>query len=283
MSRNKWQKGGNMLGRSSRVEPKVLVDFHFRCLQGMYFSEYMQGEGYILLFSDLVEDSYYNYIAHISGDLETVLEEARPLFASRNRSPALYITPWSEVYKEKNMIPDTFSEWAADAWMILDDSQPLIDLREYRYPEYVEIEPVHIADRDEYVRVFEHAYTSGDPDDPYGALPAYYGESLWRSFDTGAEGYEKEYVWAKIDGEPVGIGSMLWDDQVAGVYGIGTIPPKQNLGVGTSIMSHLVKRALAKEIPNMVLQTEVGSYVEKWYVKRGFKTIFAGTYYTEKT
>lgn len=269
-----------MFGRPSRLKPRLLVDFHFRCLQGMYFSEYVGRHGYILLFSDLVEDSYYNYIAHISGDLETVLEETRPLFAGRDRVPALYVTPWSEVYDEKDKIPDTFSQWAADAWMVLDDARRL---KGYRYPEYVEIETVDIADRDKYVAVFERAYSSGDPDDPYGALPAYYGQSLLRSFDASPEGYAKEYVWAKIDGKPVGIGSMLWDDHIAGVYGIGTIEAKRNRGVGTSIMSHFVKRALATGIPAMVIQTEVGSPVEQWYLKRGFSTIFTGTYYTEKT
>ena len=268
-----------MDGLSGQLEHSALVDFHFRCLQGMYFSEYLPRENHILLFSDLVEDTYYNYVAHISGDLHRTLRETRTLFTERDRVPALYITPLSDLYTRDRRVPDGLSEWAVDAWMVLRDSGYLDD---YRCPNYVDIEAVSQDDRDAYVNVFEWAYSSEDPDDPYGALPDYYGRTLCRSFDTLPSGYQKQYVWAKIGGKPVGVGSMLWDEHIAGVYSVGTVGSYRNRGVGTSIMAHLVMKARAEGVPNVMLQTELGSPVERWYVEMGFTTVFTGTYYVEE-
>jgi len=259
-------------------DSKALVVFHFQSLQGMYFSEYRVCDGYVLLFSDLVEDSYYNYISQVNRDLEAVLREARPLFLERNRPLALYVTPCSRLYDKEP--PDAFAKWAIDAWMVSYDMSKLAD---YQYPVDIAIELVGIEEREEFVRVFEQAYGSDDPDDPYGKLPAYYGQSLFRSFEGSPEGYKTEYIWAKIDGKPVGVASMLSDGKIAGVYSVGTISAYRRRGVGTSLMAFLVKQAKERGISTIMFQTEVGSYNEKWYTKMGFKTVFTGTYYVEKT
>ena len=84
---------------NSKFEMEALVDFHFKSLQGTYFSEYIVRDGYVLLFSDLVEDSYYNYIAQTTKSLSNILLEVRPLFQERNRKIAIYVTPSSNIYK----------------------------------------------------------------------------------------------------------------------------------------------------------------------------------------
>lgn len=263
----------SLLKSSSRE----LVDFHFKCLQGMYFSEYVPGNNYVLLFSDLIEDAYYNYLAHIDGKLEGILEETTPAFIERGRKPAFYFTPLSSEYKAgAEEAPQGFTKWATDAWMTLGDSTVLAN---YRTPEGITVERVDESNREEYVKAFAQAYSSDNPDDPYGQLPASYTESLRRSFNYQPKEYKKVYLMARMNDIPVSVVTMFYDDSIAGVYGLGTIHGYRERGVGKSLMAELLREASANGVKQMMLQTEFGSYVEGWYQRMGFKTEFVGTYY----
>lgn len=264
----------------SQTDKKALVDFHFKSLQGMYFSEYISGKGYVLLFSDLVEDSYYNYIAQSKRNIQDVIRETRPFFVDRGRRVAIYVTPCSDLYGNEKDLPKNFELFAADAWMVLNDDQIL---RSYSAAMNIQIEPVSYESRDEYTKVFHLSYAGDNPDDPYANLPEYYSKSLNRSFDYKVDPYLKEYFWAKMDGQPVGVVSMLSDRRIAGVYGLGTLEAYRKHGVGTSLMAFLVKRAQVLKIPTMMCQTEAGSKVEQWYIRMGFQTLFTAKYYVESS
>lgn len=262
----------------SQADTKAIVNFHFKSLQGMYFSEYIPCNGYVLLFSDLVKDSYYNYIAQPTRDLKEVIADARPMFEERNRKLAIYVTPYSNVYGDEKLLPNSFKQWAADAWMVFDD--PNI-IKKHQIPKGIVIEPVSYEEKDEYVKIFNAAYSSDNPEDPYSNLPEYYGQSLRHSFDIDHKEYSVEYVWAKINGNPVGVAAMLSNSKVAGIYGVGTIKRYRKHGIGTSITAFLAKQATERQIPIIMLQTESGSKVEQWYLNIGFKTMFVAKYYIE--
>ena len=262
---------------SYKIDNKKIVDFHFKSLQGMYFSEYIPRDGYVLLFSDLVEDSYYNYIAQTTIDLKKILKEASPMFEKRKRNLAIYVTPCSNIYGNESMIPEKFELWATDAWMILDD---LNKITSHKIPKNIAIEQVNYEDRDEYVNIFNLSYGGDNPEDPYANLPEFYGQSLRRSFDSQSNEFKKQYVWAKLNNKVVGIASMLYNDNIAGIYGVGTIEKYRKCGVGTSLTKFLINQAIDRKVATIMLQTESGSKVEQWYVHMGFKTIFLGKYYT---
>ena len=179
---------------ATNINHKALVDFHFECNQGMYFSEYIKRQGYVLLFSDLVEDYYWNYVSHITRDLDEVLRESRLVFVDRKRSLALYLTPYSEV-KESN-IPSSFKKAGVDAWMIMSDASKLAT---YQIPKHLAVRAIGMNEREEYVKAFQLAYGSSDPNDPYGNLPPSYSQSLSRSFENTPKGYEKVYAGALIE------------------------------------------------------------------------------------
>lgn len=260
----------------ANINSKALTDFHFECNQGMYFSEYVKRQGYVLLFSDLVEDYYWNFISHITTDLEKVLKETRPIFADKKRQLALYITPDSAI-KESN-IPSSFQKAGVDAWMIMSDVSAVSN---YQIPNHLTIKAIDVNERAEYVQAFQLAYGTSDPNDPYGNLPPAYSQSLSRSFEYDNKGYKKLYAGALIDGKMVGVACMLTKDKIAGIYGVGTIAAYRKQGIATSLLVFLYRKAMKSGINTIMLQTEDGSYNDKLYQKMGFTTIFKGTYYTE--
>jgi GNAT superfamily N-acetyltransferase len=232
--------------------------------------------GYVRLLSDLVEDYYWNYISCIEEDLSSILKEARPVFANRQRTLALYMTPDSKI--DENNLPANFKKAGVDAWMTLSDESKL---SAYKMPSEITIQTVGLSKRDEYVKAFEMAYSSGDPNDPYGNLPSYYSQSLRRSFDYIGKGYKKIYVAAMVGEKIAGVACMLWNRQIAGIYGVGTVHAFRRQGVARSIMAYLYKEAQRNNITTIMLQTEDGSYNDTLYQNMGFTTAFKGTYYTE--
>lgn len=264
----------------SEQDKQGLVDFHFRSLQKMYFSEYIKKNEYVLLFSDLVEDSYYNYIGHCNRDINDVLNESREEFEKRNRQLAFYDAPGSSTYIDNFDIPNNFDSWAADAWMVLED--PAI-LTSYQISPEIIIESVGQSEKTQYANTFHIAYAGDNPDDPYANLPEYYSQSLKRSFDDTPDGFTKHYVWAKIGGTPAGVACMLSKGNISGIYGVGTIEEYRKKGVGKALMKHLVEKVTLTPDTKIMVQTEAGSKVEEWYKRMGFRTIFKATYYVEKT
>lgn len=265
-----------MSPKLTQASSRALVDFHFESNQGMYFSEYLKKNGYVILLGDLVEDYYWNYVSYIERDLDSVLKEVRPVFTDRKRTLALYITPDSKI--SENELPPNFKKAGVDAWMVLNDES---NLSTYTIPNHINIQTVGMKEREEYVKAFEMAYSSGDPNDPYGNLPSYYSQSLKRSFEHSAKGYQKIYVAAIVDNKMIGVGCMLWNNQIAGIYGVGTVHAFRRQGIAKSIMAYLYKEAEKNHITTIMLQTEDGSYNDMLYQKMGFTTVFKGTYYTE--
>jgi ribosomal protein S18 acetylase RimI-like enzyme len=252
-----------------------LLVFHFECLQGMYFSDYQQVEGGSLLFSDVIKDPYYNFFAPGSPVAgiplpATVGEE----FVRRGRQPAVYLTPQADGGHDSSVAD---AVWARDAWLIGDVHMlASSDDGDGR----LRVSTVGLADRDAYVAAFTAAYSGDDPDDPYGQLDAAYSESLRTSFDADVAGYRKYYVMAAVGEQPVGVAAMLTAGSLAGVYGVGTVPAHRRAGVGSTMMSHLARIAAEDGVTHIMLQTEAGSAVQRWYEKLGYRHVFDASYLT---
>ena len=261
-----------------------LEQFHFRCQQGMYFSEYLEFPKYVAVFSDTVEDSYWNYVAWLSPDSEQdfvlMWKDIRKLFVQRRRVPSVYISPSSSpFYWSSGPVPASFKKLYTDSWMLLRDST---FHTKYKYPTYVTVERVDPSiQREEFVRTFLTAYKSDNPEDAYPNLPDYYATALRLSFDRTPEGFDVEHYWAKIDGRPVGVASVLIKDETAGVYGAGTVREHRKRGVGTSLTVHIIRSCLSRGVRTLLLQTEHGSRAEDWYKDMGFETVSLGRCYTE--
>jgi len=253
------------------ANPRDLLVFHFECLQGMYFSTYEVCDGGHLLFSDRITDPYYNFFA--PTDLSPLALDIRRAFDKRNRAVAVYLTPLADGRQPE---PGT-STWASDAWLVgtpdslsvNGDAPTIPDLR---------IEEVDLRQRDIYVDTFTAAYSGDDPDDPYGQLDPAYAECLRDSFNHDIPSYLKHYVMASIDDVPVGIATLFSAGSLAGVYGVGTVPARRQQGIGKAIMVYLADVAFREGAEHILLQTEAGSPVHRWYEQLGYRHAFTAPY-----
>lgn len=250
-----------------------LLEFHFECLQGMYFSEYRRTAAGALLFSSDITDPYYNFYApNIVTDGLEVPPEHLAEFTDRGRAPAVYAAP--EVGGTVQ-VPEGAEVWARDAWLIGD----AVRLAERTAgPGKSELSLVGIDRRDEYVATFATAYSGDAPDDPYGELDPAYRQSLHRSFEVSSGTYEKHYLLASQGGVPLGVACMFVKGGLAGVYGVGTVPGHRRAGIGTAMMAFLAKLAVERGARTMLLQTEAGSPVQRWYEQQGYRHVFTAPY-----
>lgn len=253
-----------------------IIRFHFKCLQGMYFSEFISHNTHVLLFSNLIDSSRYNFISLISKDINQVLLEVRSLFKIRNRQLALYVTPSSYLFGKENLIPSSFTHRATDAWMVL--NKPKF-LHTYNFSNNNSIEPVSFNERDLYTKTFISVYGGENPNGQHSKILKQFGQSLKQSFNTTPTGFNKVYIWAKLNDKPVGVASMISNKYYAGIYGLGTIEKYRNRGIGSSLMAFLVQKAINQNIQTIFLQTQNESKTEQWYKNIGFNTTFSAKYF----
>jgi GNAT superfamily N-acetyltransferase len=253
-----------------------LLTFHFECLQGMYFSEHRRVEGGALLFSDSIEDSYYNFFAPTGAVTEIALSGSLAReFERRGRRPAVYLTPEAATEGEDRTLPADAEVWARDAWLV---GAAGAQGRPAAGEAPLRVFTVGAAEREAYVATFTEAYSGDDPDDPYGQLDVAYSESLRASFDTEVPGYRKHYVMASVNDQPVGVAVMFTAGPLAGVYGVGTVPGHRKAGVGAAIMRDLARIASGDGASAIMLQTESGSAVQRWYEHLGYRHVFDAAY-----
>lgn len=255
---------------------RALLRFHFQCLQGTYFSEYIRLSQGSLLFSDKITDPYYNFFAPEDPSGAAGFELVSDEFARRNRGPAVYLTPLAA----GSPSPEGWEAWGTDTWMIGSAAQ--LDHRGSSVPG-LSISEIGIEKRDAYLDAFDEAYAGDDPDDPYGQLESGYREGLSASFEHTDPAYKKYYALAEIDGSAVAVASLFTRGNIAGVYGVGTIPAKRGAGIGSAIMARLARLAHSDGALQIFLQTEADSKVERWYQSLGYTNIFHASYLTPAT
>jgi N-acetylglutamate synthase-like GNAT family acetyltransferase len=258
---------------ASKPDAASLLKFHYECLQGMYFSEKIRLQHGTLLFSDKVTDPYYNFFAPDAPVSASEIQGLAPEFVSRGRRPAVYVTPLTS----SESAPHGWKAWATDAWMVAE-----VDDNNSAPESGLTIVDIGISRRDDYISVFERAYSGDNPSDPYGQLDPGYTSTLSASFNHDLTDYRKYYVLAEISGQPVGVAALFTAGDLAGVYGVGTLFQHRNIGIGTAIMVHLMQLAHADHVSHIMLQTEAGSRVEHWYQQLGYETVFTAEYHIQE-
>jgi len=251
-----------------------LLTFHFECLQGMYFSEYTTVPDGMLLFSAQVSDPYYNFFCPRNPATANSIAHYNEYFDQHHRQKAVYRTPLAE----PDHIEAHWNVWATDAWMTANIDE---DLTPISPGNAVSINVISPDTRMRYLEVFTAAYSGDDPEDPYGQLAQGYIDALSDSFNHQVPAYKKYYVMAEHDETAVAVASLFTSNKLAGVYGVGTLPQYRGRGIGAAMMYYLALLAKSDGAAEIMLQTEAGSKVERWYEALGYKTRFTAAYYIE--
>lgn len=260
---------------------KKVEDAHYRIQQNIYFSGMDKIEGALLLYSDKIEDFFWNYAAEIDIDKERMKELVKTIigfYKSKNRAPAIYITPLTK--------PNNLAEYLkklgfelkfTDAWMLY-ESTPKKKVQTSSNFSIREVKNKN--DMELFVRIFNESY-GGAPSEgePYAGLSAYYGEALKEAFLKPHPNKKIINYLAYIDNKALGIGSFISLHGYGGIYNLGTIPEYRKKNVGTAISMKAIEDSIKYNIKVLFLQTEKGSYVEKFYSQLGFVTKFIGEGY----
>ena len=246
---------------------KKIEKAHYKVQQGVLFSGKKKISGSTLLWSDKITDSFWNYACLINAKQpEELIKEVVEFYKSKNRKPAFYLTPWTKPKNFETILQShRFKLAYKDAWQVYTGS------REINLPVNLEIKEVKTPEEK---RVFTETFNKAfsNPDDPYGALPKEYGETLKLTF---RKRYWKNYI-VYSDNAPVATGSLAISGKYAAIYSIGTHPNFRKKGFGTAVVNLCTKEALAKGCEFIFLQTVKDSYNEKLYNKMGFETTFTG-------
>lgn len=247
---------------------------HYEFQIGCYFSNSKNIEGASLFWNDKIRDSFWNYATKINtneGSLEELIKEIIVFFKAKIRQPTVYFTPFTkprsltEILKRFGFVPKY-----KDSWMFYEKSEPNIIL-----PENFVIKEVKTKEEMKiFVNIFHQAYGGASPEEPYGALPKEYGECLLDSFVKPQKGKIVINYLGCLDSKPISIATLIYSGNFGCIYNVGTIPDHRGRGFGATLSLNAVAASIKNNANIVFLQTEQGSFNEKYYTNLGFSTKF---------
>lgn len=248
---------------------------HCRFQEGCYFSGSEEVQGALLLWSK-IKDSYWNYATKININeeyLEELIKKIIDFYKTKNRQPAIYFTPFTKTRNLPELIGKFgFKPKYKDAWMFYESAEPKFEM-----PENFTIKPVETEEEMKiFVDIFRQSYGGVAPDEPYGALPKEYGECIFKSFSKSQKDKKIIHYLGILGDKPVGIATLIYSGEFGCIFNVGTIPNYRKKGIGKALTLNAVADSIKNGAKIVFLQTEQGSFNEKYYTKLGFSTKFIG-------
>ena len=257
----------------------VIEKAHYQNQQWMYFSEMKMIDGAVLLYSDIIDDFFWNYATLINttqGKMHKLIKEIITFYRNKKRQPSIYITSFSKPQNiSKHLDEHDFKIELKDAWMVYERKTHLIK----KQKDLIIKEVGSNEDMEIFIKVFYEAYGGASNDEPYGELPPTYGEALRLSFKNHSKETVIVHYLGFIDEEPVGIGTLISSKGFGGIYNVGTSSKYRRNGIGSAISLKAIEDSKKEGNVITYLMTEEGSYIEKFYKKLGFSTKFIGCGY----
>jgi GNAT superfamily N-acetyltransferase len=256
-------------------------DYHFKFQKGMYLSERFEVQGVMVLYSDMIEDVFWNYATQIRTTperLDSFVAEIAEFLRGKGRVPCFYLTPWTEPRKELESLlkEKQYTPQLRDAWMFFDPAIAKTSKRSNR-DGYGMLTIKTVDQPEDFITVFAKAYGGeSTKDEPYGGLPDYYIKALRRSFAMNRDANTFHFVAYTADRNAVAIATLVYIDGWGCIYNVGTPPESRGKGFGTTVSQACIDKWHALGGHTLFLQTEAGSKVENWYMSMGFVTKFVG-------
>lgn len=256
-----------------------LMNWHYEVQEGMYFSRRKSFPLYDVFLSDVIEDGFWNY-AYLHSDIpiSNVEKELVELFKKENRLPSIYLVDDNPYHKESvdYLLNIGYSLLSTESFMVYQNTDTITIKNTSSYATLVADD----RSQNDFIEVFTNAYGGEKtPEQPYGELDKTYMQALIRSFSD-----EKKFFHFVCydNNNPVSIASLCFENEKGGIYNVGTNPAFRGKGYGTVATKACIDKWIELQGDTLLLQTETGSAVEKWYEKLGFKSHFVGEIYTKE-
>ena len=249
---------------------------HHKVQIGCYFSSSKKIQDALRLWNDKIKDSYWNYATKINVDeksFQELIKEIIAFYKTKNRQPAIYFTPFTN---PKNLPAIAkkfgFKSGYKDVWMFYERGKPKVVM-----PRNFAIKQVKTKEEMKtFVDIFNQAYSGATPEEPYGALPKEYGECLLESFGKLQKDKKVIHYLGILDNKPVGVATLVYSGRFGCIYNVGTVPNQRKKGIGSALTLNAVTDSIRNKAEIIFLQTEQGSFDEKYYKWLGFSPKFIG-------
>ncbi len=243
-----------------------------RMLEDIFFTEVRAYAHFTIAWHEKSPDHYSNFAAELNchdTPPARVLDEITQLFVSGRRSPVVLVTPFTLPAGIERILEERgFRPAYRNAWMYFKgrlEGEPVSpDIR---------IEEVkHATDMQIFVTVFNRAYSGAEPDNPHGAVPPQWGETLLDSFGAQRPGRVIRYYILSNEGDPASVLLTVRMGTFGGIYSAGTDPEFRRRGYSSLLTTHAIQQLLDENVKEVFLQTESGTCKERFYRKLGFAT-----------
>jgi N-acetylglutamate synthase-like GNAT family acetyltransferase len=250
-----------------------IEEFSINCCKGFMYSEVINLENGKLIYSDKIEDCFWNYIIGINVDskfeFDHVWKANRKYLIDRNRAPVFYITPSSNILYNQILLPDYMKIESKEAWMIFDKFENLPKSKEN---ENIKITIDDNADLKYFADVFMESYSCSSEEDPYGEMPEYYRSVVENYINDNSE-YIKKFYIVKHKEQGIACALSITKEDMALIAFVGTIKEYRNKGICKTLMNRILNDLKDKSVKLAYLQTEEGFIPEKLYSSLGFEKV----------
>lgn len=253
-----------------------LMEAHFVVTKDQFFDHKQVINGYDVYLSDLITDSFWNFVLFSKGRIsKKTLRIFDDFFQSVGRQTSIYLRG-DDTYNKEFLKRNGFLLISEETFMTYEAQ---IEPRaQGSSANVVRVESAEsISD---FFEVFASAYGGEKSEEqPYGELDETYILSIKRSF-----AYKSKFFHFVCydSGKPISIATLCFENGYGGIYSVGTNPAYRGKGFGTVATSACISKWQELGGKTLFLQTETGSDVEKWYFKLGFKKVFVGNIFSKE-
>ncbi len=234
-------------------------------IDGRFFQRVLDCEaigGLTGVFSKELTETHFNRVLTLSGDEKLSGKTIRELierFDARGRVPCIYLNLSGVDPKLIDLLLDfgfhrhdeTLSIMYAEDWNRVSPGPD----------EAIVVGRAGKRDRKSWAAVLAEANGMGRE-----TLPA-----LERFYDRALESGAEMYI-ARDGVRPVGTGTLVVGEDVAGIYNVGTAEVGRHRGVASALVETMLRAARGEGLP-ATLQAVTGSNAERLYKRFGFRTV----------
>ena len=235
----------------------------------MYADHIISHKDCKFIFSDLIDDGYYNFLFDFKcasvDDAEKILKKNSELFIRRGRVPRIYVVDNNE---NKQIIPKLMKKYDvfdSDTWFCTEIAN-INFAREKIADVSVELS----NDRGLVVELVKKGFSTKDANDPYGFVPDCYWQELYNNFGKCQNGFKTFHFVGSLKGRQIGVASAVVKGKFAYLNNLCVQKPYRQRGVANSIIKEMLNFLKSHGVEKTIFLTEKNGYPAKIYKKMGF-------------
>lgn len=236
------------------------INSHIQFHQGLFLTTAQEDSDCTYIYSNLIPDADWNN-AILKNIENHTFKNIKKFFESKERDPAIYVTPFSLPKDCKKLIKRKGYEIEfVDSWMFFEGKikHANIDVKLVESKE----------DQSAFLKLYDKIYGE---DEVYEDVREEL-ESIKKSFSNLNI---KHYLTRNLD-TPVGLITSISNEEFTGIYNLGVEPEFRKQGIGENLIMFCLE---TNKETICFLQTQKQGKNEKYFTKLGFKTQFVGECY----